>query len=86
MKLWEFVQPNETISIAELYRRVYNESGNYIILEVFFNTSVTRERRLKILPCSNSQPYRVTRNQTFFEKALDKLRKAWYTVSVVRNY
>lgn len=86
MKLWKLIKPGEIISIAELYRRAYGKNGGYTVLDIFFSSIVINERRLKILPCSNHHPYRVTRNQTFFEKVLDKLRKAWYTVSVVRNH
>ena len=74
MKLWKCVKPNEVINVGELYRRYFGESGSPDDYQLFFNCLVQNCARLTIISCTSSEPYRVTRKATFFEKVLDKFQ------------
>lgn len=71
MKIWKHIAPNEVVSVGELYKRVYGESGMYYQYEDFFNAIVRRCKKFQIIPLTASQPYRVTREKSFSEKVLD---------------
>lgn len=70
MKLWKCVQPDETISIGELYKRYYGETASPFGYDLFFKWTVQNCTKLTIISCTRSEPYRVTRKTTFFEKYL----------------
>ena len=74
MKLWKCVKPNEVINVGELYRRYFGESGSPDDYQMFFNVLVCKCARLTIIPYTRSEPYKVTRKATFFEKVLDKFQ------------
>ena len=74
MKLWKCVKPEEVINVGELYRRYFGESGSPDDYQLFFNCLVQNCARLTIISCTSSEPYRVTRKATFFEKVLDKFQ------------
>lgn len=74
MKLWKYVKPEGVINMGELYKRYFGESGSPYDYELFFNCLVTKRSRLTIIPLTKSEPYRVTRKATFFEKVLDKFQ------------
>lgn len=78
MKLWKCVKPNEVINVGELYRRYFGKSGSPYDYQMFFNVLVCNCARLTIISCTSSEPYRVTRKATFFEKVLDKFQQSWY--------
>lgn len=75
MKLWKCVKPREVITIAELYTRYHGHYGDYYDHKWLHEHEIPRCRRLKVLSCTASLPYRVTRNATFLEKLLDKIKR-----------
>ena len=85
MKLWKCVKPEEVINVGELYRRYFDESGSPDDYQLFFNCLVQNCARLTIISCTSSEPYRVTRKATFFEKVLDKFQQSWYNVVTVKE-
>ena len=74
MKIWKKIAPNEVVSIGELFKRCYGKSGEYYEIEIFFYHTVMDCKKLEVLGSTRSEPYRVTREKTFFEKMLDKIK------------
>ena len=75
MKVWKYIKQGETISLGELFKRYYGESGSYYSCEVFLTCVVENCSKLTVIPFTSSTPYMITRKKTFFEKVLDKFNK-----------
>ena len=85
MKLWKCVKPNEVINVGELYKRYFNDTGSPYDYELFFECLVRNNPKLIVISFTRSEPYKVTRNKTFFEKVLDKFQQSWYNVVTVKE-
>ena len=85
MKLWKCVKPGEIISVGELYKRYFGDTGSPYDYELFFECLVRNNAKLEVIPFTRSEPYRVTRNKTFFEKVLDRFQQMCYTVVTVKE-
>lgn len=73
-KLNKYLKKDETITLAELYRRVYGHSGTYLDYRIFDECVVEKDTSIIILYATKSRPMMIQRRATFFEKVLDKLK------------
>lgn len=79
MKPSKFIQPNERLTVAEIYRRQFGHTTTPINYEIYIQTILSRDSLIHVDYAST--PYRVYRRKTFFEKLLDKLSSWWYNIS-----
>lgn len=73
-KLNKYLKKDETITLAELYRRVYGHSGTYLAYQIFDRCIVQEDTSIIILYATKNRPMMIQRRTTFFEKVLDKLK------------
>ena len=77
-KLSSYLKDNETITLAELYKRVYGESGSYRAWVVFDYQVVQKDKSVVVIPYTESSPMMIKKRKTFFEKVLDILKHLCY--------
>lgn len=76
MKPSKFIQPNEYLTVAEIYRRQFGHATTPVNYEVYIRTVLLQD--LLIYIDYMSMPYKVYRRKTFFEKLVDKVCNKWY--------
>lgn len=76
-KLNSYLKDNETITFAEFYKRVHNESGCYRDW-VIFEKVVQKDKSIVMIPATESSPIMIKKRKTFFEKVLDILKHLCY--------
>lgn len=76
MKPSKFIQPNEYLTVAEIYRRQFGHATTPVNYEVYIQTVLLQD--LLIYIDYMSMPYKVYRRKTFFEKLVDKVCNKWY--------
>lgn len=76
MKPSKFIQPNEYLTVAEIYRRQFGHTTTPVNYEVYIRTVLLQDPLIYI--DYMSMPYKVYRRKTFFEKLVDKVRNKWY--------
>lgn len=76
MKPSKFIQPNEYLTVAEIYRRQFGHTTTPVNYEVYIRTVLLQDPLIYI-DCT-SMPYKVYRRKTFFEKLVDKVCNKWY--------
>lgn len=79
MKPSKFIQPNERLTVAEIYRRQFGHTTTPINYEIYMQTTLSRDPLIHVDYAST--PYGVYQLKTFFEKLLDKLGSWWYNIS-----
>lgn len=73
-KLSNYLKDNETITLVELYKRVYGESGSYLAWCSFEYEVVQNDNSVVIIPETENSPVLVKKRKTFFKKVLDKVK------------
>lgn len=76
MKPSKFIQPNEYLTVAEIYRRQFGHTTTPVNYEIYIRTVLLQD--LLIYIDYMSMPYKVYRRKTFFEKLVDKVCNKWY--------
>lgn len=76
MKPSKFIQPNEYLTVAEIYRRQFGHTTTPVNYEVYIQTVLLQDSLIYI--DYMSMPYKVYRRKTFFEKLVDKVCNKWY--------
>lgn len=76
MKPSKFIQPNEYLTVAEIYRRQFGHTTAPVNYEVYIRTVLLQDPLIYI--DYMSMPYKVYRRKTFFEKLVDKVCNKWY--------
>lgn len=76
-KLSNYLKDNETITLAELYKRVYNDSGCYRDW-VIFEKVARDDNSVEVIPYTDHSPMFIKKRKTFFEKVLDILKHLCY--------
>lgn len=71
-RLWGLVEKDEIVTVAELYKRFFGTSGNYVSHRVFVDAFVLNCNRLEVIQATQNSPCKIKRKLTFFEKMLDK--------------
>lgn len=76
MKPSKFIQPNEYLTVAEIYRRQFGHTTTLVNYEIYIQTVLLQDPLIYI--DYMSMPYKVYRRKTFFEKLIDKVCNKWY--------
>ena len=76
MKPSKFIQPNEYLTVAEIYRRQFGHTTTPVDYEIYIRTVLLQDPLIYI--DYMSMPYKVYRHKTFFEKLVDKVGNKWY--------
>lgn len=76
MKPSKFIQPNEYLTVAEIYRRQFGHTTTLVNYEIYIQTVLLQDPLIYI--DYMSMPYKVYRRKTFFEKLVDKVGNKWY--------
>lgn len=76
MKPSKFIQPNEYLTVAEIYRRQFGHTTTLVNYEIYIRTVLLQDPLIYI--DYMSMPYKVYRRKTFFEKLVDKVGNKWY--------
>lgn len=76
MKPSKFIQPNEYLTVAEIYCRQFGHTTTPVNYEVYIQTVLLQDPLIYI--DYMSMPYKVYRRKTFFEKLVDKVCNKWY--------
>lgn len=76
MKPSKFIQPNEYLTVAKIYRRQFGHTTTPVNYEVYIRTVLLQDPLIYI--DYMSMPYKVYRRKTFFEKLVDKVCNKWY--------
>lgn len=76
MKPSKLIQPNEYLTVAEIYRRQFGHTTIPVNYEIYIRTVLLQDPLIYI--DYMSMPYKVYRHKTFFEKLVDKVGNKWY--------
>lgn len=76
MKPSKLIQPNEYLTVAEIYRRQFGHTTTPVNYEIYIRTVLLQDPLIYI--DYMSMPYKVYRHKTFFEKLVDKVGNKWY--------
>lgn len=76
MKPSKLIQPNEYLTVAEIYRRQFGHTTTPVNYEIYIQTVLLQDPLIYI--DYMSMPYKVYRHKTFFEKLVDKVGNKWY--------
>lgn len=76
MKPSKLIQPNEYLTVAEIYRRQFGHTTTPVNYEIYIRTVLLQDPLIYI--DYMSMPYKVYRHKTFFEKLIDKVGSKWY--------
>lgn len=76
MKPSKLIQPNEYLTVAEIYRRQFGHTTTLVNYEIYIRTVLLQDPLIYI--DYTSMPYKVYRHKTFFEKLVDKVGNKWY--------
>lgn len=76
MKPSKLIQPNEYLTVAEIYRRQFGHTTTTVNYEIYIRTVLLQDPLIYI--DYMSMPYKVYRHKTFFEKLVDKVGNKWY--------
>lgn len=76
MKPSKLIQPNEYLTVAEIYRRQFGHTTTLVNYEIYIRTVLLQDPLIYI--DYMSMPYKVYRHKTFFEKLVDKVGNKWY--------
>lgn len=76
MKPSKFIQHNEYLTVAEIYRRQFGHTTTPVNYEIYIRTVLLQDPLIYI--DYMSMPYKVYRRKTFFEKLVDKVGNKWY--------
>ena len=71
MKPSKFIQPNEYLTVAEIYRRQFGHTTTPVNYEIYIRTVLLQDPLIYI--DYMSMPYKVYRHKNFFEKLVDKI-------------
>ena len=71
MKPSKFIQPNEYLTVAEIYRRQFGHTTTPVDYEIYIRTVLLQDPLIYI--DYMSMPYKVYRHKNFFEKLVDKI-------------
>ena len=77
-KLSNYLKDDETITLVELYRRVYGKNGCYQAWVVFDYQTVQKDKSIVVIPYTKSSPMMIQKRKTFFKKVLDILKLLCY--------
>lgn len=76
MKPSKLIQPNEYLTVAEIYCRQFGHTTTPVNYEIYIRTVLLQNPLIYI--DYMSMPYKVYRHKTFFEKLVDKVGNKWY--------
>lgn len=77
-KLSNYLKDNETVTLAELYRRVYGERGSIDAWAVFDCQIVQKDKSVIVIPYTDHSPIFIKKKKNFFKKVLDFLKHLCY--------
>lgn len=77
-KLSNYLKDDETITLAELYKRVYGKGGSYQAWVVFDYQVVQKDKSIIVIPYTKNSPMMIKKRKTFFKKMLDILKFLCY--------
>lgn len=76
MKPSKLIQPNEYLTVAEIYRRQFGHTTTPVNYEIYIQAVLLQDPLIYV--DYMSIPYKVCRRKTFFEKLVDKVGNKWY--------